>query len=51
MSIPMWYGGIDRIYGDISIDNVDKILDLIEMYEYIIKALEDKVFNIGDNND
>lgn len=42
MSIPMGYGGIDRIYGNLSIDNADKILDLIDLYEYIVEALEEE---------
>ena len=29
----MYYGGIDRVYGEISIESADIILDLIEKYE------------------
>ncbi len=36
--IPLGYGGIDRIYGAISIESADIILDLIEEY---IELLEE----------
>lgn len=45
MSIPIGYGGIDRIYGNLSIDNADKILDLIDLYEYIVEVLEEEMEN------
>jgi len=41
MPIPMGYGGIDRVYGDLSIDDADKILDLIDLYVDILEALDD----------
>lgn len=30
--IPLHYGGIDRVYGDISIESADKILDMVDDY-------------------
>lgn len=41
MQVPMGYGGIDRVYGYLSIDDADKILDLIDMYQDILEALDD----------
>jgi len=35
--IPKHYGGIDRIYGDISIEGADKILDLIDEYVELVE--------------
>ena len=37
--IPMYYGGIDRIHGDISIESADKVLDLIDDYVELVEAL------------
>ena len=37
--IPCNYGGIDRIYGDISIDAADKILDLVDEYEELVESV------------
>ena len=42
-----FYGGyIEDVNGDISIEAVDKILDLIEDYESVVESLEFK----GSNN-
>ena len=40
--IPMYYGGIDRIYGDISIEGADKILDLVDEFTDLVEALSTK---------
>ena len=40
--IPYYYGGIDRLYGEISIEAVDKILDLIDEYIFLVESLEEK---------
>ena len=48
MSIPMNYGGIDRLYGDISIEAADKILDLIEDYEELYEAVMDSRENTSE---
>ena len=48
MSIPMYYGGIDRIYGDISIEAADKILDLIEDFEELYEAVMDSRENTSE---
>ena len=34
----MYYGGIDRLYGDISTDGADKILDLIDEYIELLES-------------
>ena len=33
----MYYGGIDRVYGEISKESADIILDLIEEYEELVE--------------
>jgi len=38
--IPLHYGGIDRVYGDISIECADKILDMVEDYVELVEAAE-----------
>lgn len=38
--IPQYYGGIDRIYGDISIEGADVILDLVDEYVELVEAEE-----------
>ena len=40
--IPMYYGGIDRIYGDITIEAADKILDLIDEYVELIEVIDNE---------
>ena len=35
--LPMYYGGIDRVYGEISKESADIILDLIEEYEELVE--------------
>lgn len=40
--IPLHYGGIDRLYGDISIDTTDKILDLIDEYIEVKERIDDR---------
>ena len=37
-----YYGGIDRIYGDISEKAADKILDIIDLYLEIVESLEEE---------
>ncbi len=39
--IPLYYGGIDRVYGDLSIEEEDKILDLIDDYIEFVKSIEE----------
>ena len=39
--IPLYYGGIDRVYGDLSIEEADKILDLIDDYIELIESIEE----------
>lgn len=38
--IPMYYGGIDRVYGNITIETADKILDLIDEYVELIEVID-----------
>ena len=33
------YGGIDRVYGELSYKAADKVLDLIEEYEELVEAV------------
>lgn len=37
--IPMYYGGIDRSYGELSFEEGDFILDLIDTYIEILETL------------
>lgn len=39
--IPFGYGGIDRVYGNITIDDADTILDIIDMYVDVVEVLEE----------
>jgi hypothetical protein len=39
--IPLYYGGIDRVYGDLSIEEADKILDLIDDYIELVESIEE----------
>ena len=36
----MYYGGIDRSYGELSYEEADFILDLIDTYIEILETLE-----------
>lgn len=36
--IPYYYEGVDRIYGDVSIECADKVLDMIDNYIEIKEA-------------
>lgn len=40
--IPFYYGGIDRIYGDISIESADKILDIVDLYVELVESISEK---------
>lgn len=48
--IPMCYGGIDRIYGHISIESADKILDLIDDYVDLVEMCESAKENESQSN-
>lgn len=39
--IPLYYGGIDRVYGDLSIEEADKILDIIDDYIELVESIEE----------
>lgn len=40
--IPFYYGGIDRIYGDISIESADRILDMVDLYVELVESIYEK---------
>ncbi len=40
MAIPVYYGGIDKVYGDVSVDSADKILDIVDDYIELIEKVE-----------
>lgn len=40
--IPLHYGGIDRIYGDISIEGADKILDIVDDYIELLEEVHEQ---------
>lgn len=41
--IPLYYGGIDRLYGDISLEGADIILDIVDDYIDLKEAIESGV--------
>ena len=43
----MYYGGIDRVYGEISKESADIILDLIEEYEEMREATKEETENVS----
>ena len=43
--IPKNYGGIDRLYGDISVESADKILDLIDEYTDLVESVSESKDN------
>ena len=45
--IPLYYGGIDRMYGDISIECADKILDMIDDYIELVEEVHEQAKSEG----
>ena len=41
--IPCNYGGIDRIYGDISVESADGVLDLVDEYTELVETIGENV--------